>query len=217
MKAIFISDIHSRADLVSAVAERVKRRGIGLAVICGDITNEGSKAIAEEILGFLDFRRVLAVPGNMDSKEVLELLEREDANLHKKCVNVEGISFIGLGGAKPVNTFYRFNLGELEAQKYLEKLFTGVQGKIVLVSHSPPAGTAISTTHAGIDLGVCAIKTAIEKFQPEFCVCGHVHEAKGETVIGKTRCINIGALIDGNAVIIDFDSGKLEWIDLNDE
>ena len=38
-----------------------------------------------------------------------------------------------------------------------------------------------------------AVREAIERFQPDLALCGHVHEAEGiEEKIGKTKLINVG-------------------------
>lgn len=41
--------------------------------------------------------------------------------------------------------------------------------------------------------GSVAIRTAVEKYQPLVHLCGHIHESKGATKIGKTLVINPGS------------------------
>ncbi|MFH1224450.1 MAG: metallophosphoesterase [Candidatus Diapherotrites archaeon] len=231
MKVVFVADAHSDIAAAERLRDKllhnhnraagkgnvgIKAGNVDLVVVAGDFTKEGSAKVAAEILDALSFARVLAVPGNMDSREVIGLLNEGGVNLHKETVEVGGFVFAGLGGAKPVNTYYRVNTGELEAEKYLAKMLEGCEGKrTVLVAHSPPFGTSLSRTAAGHDLGMRAIRGAIEKFTPLLFVCGHVHEAKGSEMLGETLCINTGALKDGNAVMVELEEGKkpkVEWI-----
>lgn len=224
MKVLFVADIHSDIAAVQRLRDRLLhnqngeagKSGIDLIVVAGDFTKEGSATVAGEILDVLSFARVLAVPGNMDSGEVIRLLNDRGVNLHKETLEVGDFVFAGLGGAKPVNTYYRVNTGELEADKYLAKMLSGTNPKrTVLVAHSPPFGTSLSRTASGQDLGIRAVRNAIEKFMPLLFVCGHVHEAKGKGMLGETLCINTGALKDGNAVMAELEKGKkpkVDWI-----
>jgi Icc-related predicted phosphoesterase len=44
-----------------------------------------------------------------------------------------------------------------------------------------------------IGAGSTAIRRAIEKYQPLVDLCGHIHESRGTTKIGKTLVINPGS------------------------
>jgi Icc-related predicted phosphoesterase len=62
--------------------------------------------------------------------------------------------------------------------------------KKIMVSHIHAAGTKSELSGvAGSD----ALRAAIEKFQPDIFLSGHIHEAEGiEEKIGKTKVINVG-------------------------
>jgi hypothetical protein len=46
---------------------------------------------------------------------------------------------------------------------------------------------------SGVHAGSAAVRDFIEKYQPEYFFCGHIHEAQGvEIVMGKTRARNVG-------------------------
>ncbi|MFH1256158.1 MAG: metallophosphoesterase [Candidatus Diapherotrites archaeon] len=210
----FASDAHSSTGKAESLGEKLLARGIGVLFYCGDFTNEGSTRLAGEILDAFKGLKVHAVPGNMDSKEIIELLEKRGESIHRKKIELGGYTFIGLGGAKPVHTFYRVNLGELEAKKCLEKLMDGADArKTVIVTHCPPSKCdGLSKTHSGIDLGLDALREMIGEKQPLLSVFCHVHESMGEAFIGKTKCVNTGALREGNAVIVDLLSLETEWL-----
>ncbi|MCX8158286.1 MAG: metallophosphoesterase family protein [Candidatus Diapherotrites archaeon] len=217
MRILAISDIHSNINKVRALRRRFNGE-IDLVVFSGDITNECSIEVAKDILKELSFAKVFVVPGNMDDELILNLFEKEGVCLHKKVESYNGYSFIGLGGAKPINTLYKLNLSELEAKKYLKKLSLGLDSKkTIIVTHSPPYNTRISKTYSNVDLGLKELRSFIENFQPLVVLSGHVHEAKGFDNIGKTICINPGPLKDGNFCLLNisdkgvfFESGLIE-------
>ncbi len=206
MKVLFIADAHSNLQSARKLREKFCDMDIDLIAIAGDITQEGRAEIAEGILNELDFAgKIIAVPGNMDGKEVVELLEKKGMLLHKRKIEFGGYTFVGLGGAIPYNTFYRFNLGDLEARKVLNELLSGTDPKkTILITHSPPYNTKIDLADFGVHLGCREINKAIEKFHPLLHICAHVHEAKGEIEIGKTKSINVGPLKEGNALLAEF-------------
>ena len=59
-----------------------------------------------------------------------------------------------------------------------------------MVTHMHAQGT--KSEFSGIE-GSRSIRRAIEKFQPDFLIHSHIHEAEGiEEKIGKTKVINVG-------------------------
>ncbi|MBU0661972.1 metallophosphoesterase [Candidatus Micrarchaeota archaeon] len=224
MHAVFIADVHADIAAVGRLAEWLihNNKKPDVIAIAGDLTQEGSEKVAGEVIDLLEKTgaRVLAVPGNMDSGGIIEMLGKRGAGIHLARAEVAGFAFAGLGGAKPANTYYRINMGELEAKKRLDAMLKGCNPKrTVIVSHCPPYGTALSKTGAGIDLGLRALRDAIEKFMPLMCVCGHVHEAKGSEMLGETLCINTGPLKHGSAAAVELMPGKkpkVEWIELGE-
>ncbi|MBI2529889.1 MAG: metallophosphoesterase family protein [Candidatus Diapherotrites archaeon] len=213
MKVLFIADAHSNALAARRLKEKFSGAGIGLIAIAGDITDDGMAESAERVLNELDFaEKIIAVPGNMDGKQVVELLEKKGILLHKRKIEFGGYAFIGLGGAIPYHTFYKFSLGDLEAKKVLNGLLPGTNPKkTILVTHSPPYNVKIDLAGFGVHLGCREISRAIEKFQPLLHICAHVHEAKGEIEIGKTKSINVGPLKEGNALLAEL-NGKMKLL-----
>ena len=73
-------------------------------------------------------------------------------------------------------------------------MFSGLS-PLVLVWHAPPANTALDKTADGIHVGSRAIREFIDKHQPKYFFCGHIHEAAGvEVQIGKTKARNVGRM-----------------------
>ncbi|HEY6393331.1 MAG TPA: metallophosphoesterase, partial [Bryobacteraceae bacterium] len=70
--------------------------------------------------------------------------------------------------------------------------FAGID-PLVLICHTPPVGTKLDKAGADRHFGSKAVRDFIERNQPAYFYCGHVHEAAGrEDTIGKTRGWNVG-------------------------
>jgi hypothetical protein len=209
MRLLAVSDIHSHISAVKKLKEVYSKQKIDLIVVCGDFTRYGPKESTEEILNELNFARILAVPGNLDTKGVIEALEEKNVSLHGKTVEVKGINFTGFGGSTGVMGEIKFS--EEEIRKALRGLMEKGK-KTVLVTHTPPFGTEIDKTNAGVHIGSKTVREVIEEFQPLLSLSGHCHEAAGKTVIGKTLCINTGALMYGTGIEAEINENQeIEW------
>ena len=63
----------------------------------------------------------------------------------------------------------------------------------MLICHAPPYGTALDRVRAGLHAGSTAVRDFIDKYQPDYFFCGHIHEAEGvEIAMGRTRARNVG-------------------------
>lgn len=69
----------------------------------------------------------------------------------------------------------------------------------ILVSHSPPQYIRDRVTPDGPPNGLPSLTEYIKQHQPLLVACGHIHEAKGITVAGRTRVFNAA----GEFVMID--------------
>lgn len=207
MRLFVVSDIHGSIEELLELAKKAEKADLVIAL--GDFEGAREAEEVEKIASELK-AKFFAVPGNMDGERVLEYLEEKKASLHKKKTYFQGYCFAGLGGGKPVHTFYRCNIGELEARKVLEEILRGEKReKTIIVSHSPPAGR-LGKASNGSELGLKALRERIEEFQPLLVLCGHVHESSGTEKIGKTIVLNVGAVKDGNAATVEIDGEKLE-------
>ena len=98
---------------------------------------------------------------------------------------------------------------EEQIEKALEKVLDQKE-KTILLTHLPPKNTKIDRAHGMILAGSKAVRGAIEKNQPILHLCGHIHEASGEDKIGKTISINIGAVKEGKALILNIEE-EITW------
>jgi hypothetical protein len=169
-------------------------------IISGDITNYGNRKAAREIITTVRMvnDRILALPGNLDNTDVADYLAEEGISLHGRGRLFDGVGIFGVGGSNhtPFNTPIEYS--EEELRFLLEQGYkqTKTAPHHILVSHTPPLRTKADRIRSGVHVGSKAVRTFIEKHQPAFCLCGHIHEARSCDRIGKTRIINPGMIRD---------------------
>lgn len=223
MKIIAFGDIHM------ATAQAASIPGIteaDLILLNGDLTNYGStsdaKNVLDEILSLNP--KVLAQFGNMDGPDINDYLEKLDMNLHGQARLIQGeVCLIGVGGSNftPFNTpselpeeeiFQLASQAFKQAGEYISLAEPLHNKKIptILISHVPPFDTKIDSLHSGKHVGSRAIRTIIEKHQPDLCISGHIHEAKGQDMIFNTPVYNPGMLRLGGWVTIDITQSQLK-------
>ncbi|MEK6972777.1 MAG: metallophosphoesterase [archaeon] len=203
MKILALSDIHNEIPLVDKLLWNIAKKDIDLIIICGDITNYGPKDYAERILDKLSFTRVLAIPGNLDLNEIATLLDTRSISLHNKKIKLNGFNFVGYGGGLLGNVGVILNMEE-KVKRDLAKL---VDNKTILVTHLPPINSLLDNVN-GKHIGSKAVREIIESKKPFLHLCGHAHESANEEKIKETTSINVGALKDGTASLVEIDDKK---------
>lgn len=210
MKFLALSDFHGDYSKVEALKQCAGK--VDAVLITGDITNFGPAEKALEFINMFDVP-VLAVPGNCDPVDILEVLDGSKAiNMYESCHTIGDVNFIGLGGsnATPFNT--PFELTDEYIEQSLEKMLNEYSGnRNVLVCHAPPYGYSdeLPMGHVG--------SQAIAKFVNRFdlVVCGHIHEARGITTAGNTIVVNVGEASKGyGALITTNDNVSVELIEV---
>lgn len=189
MKLLIFSDIHTdwkrlerllamEADLYIAAGDQATwSRGLDR---CGEIL----AARAE---------KVYVLPGNHESAAQIEEMCRRFGlhNFHEGRLELGQWHVAGLGYSNPTP----FDTpGEYTEQQIAEKLqpFAGFK-PLVLVCHAPPYGTALDQIRPGQHAGSRSVREFIEKHQPAWFFCGHIHEAEGKAIeMGATRARNVG-------------------------
>ena len=204
MKIIAISDIHMDLSNLPKIYDEVS--SADLLIVTGDFTNYGGKREALNILEPLKKvnPNILAVHGNLDKPEVLELLEEEGISIHGKGVVLKNglVGIFGVGGSNktPFNTPSEYS--EAEIKQLLMQGYTQVKdAKIkIMVPHMPPANTKLDVIKGGMHVGSEAVRSFITTYSPNLVLTGHIHEARGEDSIGLTKIINIGPFREGGYV-----------------
>ncbi len=222
MQIIAFGDIHMATAVVPGIPGI---KDADLVLLNGDLTNYGGAADAKKVLD--DIMRVntkvLAQFGNLDKGEVNEYLEKLAINLHGQARLVQGeVCLIGIGGSNftPFHTPSEMSekqllhLGHQAFHQGLEYIALAQplhkrKIPVILLSHVPPSNTRVDTLHNGRHVGSKAIRTIIEQYQPELCITGHIHEAKGYDRIDATPVYNHGMLRQGGWVRIALQQSEL--------
>ncbi len=199
MKIIALPDLHGHKQNLPELGPALSK--VDLVILAGDLTTAGpvsdAEAIIQEIRNYNE--NILAVPGNMDRGDIEAYLTREGINLNHQHRVIDGLAFIGMGGALrgPVKTPNEVTEEDLE--KHFQEAVSGLDPKLlqVLVCHQPPADTKNDLARTQAHVGSQAVRKFIEAQQPLICFTGHIHEATGVDRIGKTQVINPGPLWQG--------------------
>ena len=100
---------------------------------------------------------------------------------------IADLTVAGIGGAGPARFGFPYEWGEDEIRA------RSVPDCDVLLTHCPPALSALGRTASGSDAGSLAIRERAIRHHGVL-VCGHIHEAAGVERIGDCLCLNVGGL-----------------------
>jgi len=224
MRILAFGDVHMSAQQCRRLPDAGKA---DLVLVIGDLTNFGRKPDARIVLDELLSvnSRLLGVIGNLDHYEINDYLDQLDMNLHGQARIVDGkIHVMGAGGSNitPFGTPTEFSeneITEILMRGYRQTEEFGSLAPLsnrkmptILVSHVPPRNTRVDRLTNGQHVGSTAVRAFIETYQPEICLTGHIHEARGEDRIGKTHIINPGMFHKGGWVEITLNHTTLTAI-----
>jgi Icc-related predicted phosphoesterase len=101
-------------------------------------------------------------------------------------MEIAGYHVAGLGYSNPTPFDTPGEYSEAELTERLNR-FSGLH-PLVLICHTPPKGTALDRAGEGKHFGSVAIGQFIEREQPRYFFCGHIHEAAGQhALLGRTE------------------------------
>jgi uncharacterized protein len=209
MTILCISDMHGDA---AGLRDMLPILGtVDAVVLPGDITHLGGRAEAEAILSPLVASgvRCIGVAGNMDRDGVRGFLAEKGIDIHCRGLIVDGVGFQGLGGGTPSPFHSPWELGPEEAVRCLaagREMIKDAPFK-VLVSHAPPRNTRIDTTFAHLHVGSDPVREHILSGSVNLCICGHIHEARGEDSLGGVPCVNVGMFKNGHYALVTIEDG----------
>jgi uncharacterized protein len=212
MKIVSFGDVHMATHNLTRMGEVLS--DTDLIILSGDLTNFGGISDAGKVLD--DVRRVcphvLALPGNLDRREVTSFLEDEGIALHGQGVVVNGVGIFGCGGSNitPFNT--PTELTEDEIYETLKRGYKAVQERrpLLMVCHPPPYQTKCDRLIGGKSVGSTAARRFIEEVKPDLCISGHIHESAATDLIGPTMVINAGPFKGGGYIVVRSDGQRLE-------
>jgi len=224
MDIIIFSDIHGDVENLLTYFDKIKELKFDVIVCPGDFTDintskgftqeDITKLIINELKGLK--KPILAVPGNVDTKDIINILEKEGISIHGKGMVIDNFGFYGYGGAKtPFGTNIEpteeeLKIGLKNAWKDVEKMKYKIQ-----VTHNPPFGTRLDMLQSGVFVGSSVIRGFIEFYEPIVAISAHIHEAKGTDYIKKTFLINSGRFPEGYFGLVNIDNGSVKGKVLN--
>ena len=189
MKLLIFSDVHNdwktleellgvQADYYIAAGDQVTwARGFDR---CGEILARRAA-------------QVYVLPGNHESSEdVANMCARFGLhNFHERHIQVGRWHVAGLGYSSPTPFETPGEYSEPQLAARLAKF--AEFDPLVLICHAPPYGTELDRIRPGLHAGSRAVREFIEKSQPHYFFCGHIHEAEGAEIrIGRTVARNVG-------------------------
>jgi len=187
-KILAAGDFHGDSKATKKLAEKAEKENVDLVILTGDIT--GFVETENLLKPFLKKgKKVVFVPGNWETSETADFLSKFYGvkNIGEHYVKYKDIGIFGIGSPD-----WEMNLNEKKAFNKLKKDFEKIKDleKKIMVSHLHAAGT--KSEFSGIP-GSKALRKAIEEFQPDLFIAGHIHEAEGlSEKIGKTKVMNVG-------------------------
>lgn len=208
---IALGDIHDDMTQFARIPELPEADGI---IVTGDMTVAGGiKQVERVLLAIHEVNpHIYAQIGNMDRMEVTEWLEEKGWNIHAVVRELApGIAIFGVGASTftPFGTPSEFPESHFAA--WLSECWKRARHwpQNILISHNPPKDTTCDILPGGMHVGSTAVREFIEENQPDICICGHIHEAKGLDRIGRTVVINPGNFGAGGYAVLRSNEGKL--------
>jgi Icc-related predicted phosphoesterase len=168
-------------------------------------------------------------PGNDDQFEVDEIISsaKRVRLAEGKVVEFGDFQMVSTGWSNrtPWDTYREEDEEDLAARlKKMTDQVTAPPEKTIYNFHCPPYGSGLDDApeltedlrpkHGGrsiVPVGSKAVREAIEEGQPTLALHGHIHEAKGNTRIGNTLCINPGSSYEQGQLlgaVVNLDGGK---------
>lgn len=204
-----MADIHGDLPKLYRLVDSLEEKPDAV-VVAGDLTPFGPAELVPDVKSALDQLSdyVFMIPGNEDTRDVRDKMEELDLNMHGKKLRVKDTTLVGFEGARWVES------GDEVFMKYdpVHEVLKESRGRTALVTHVPPFDTEADRLWTGHHVGSPFLRSLIEDYQPDFVICGHIHESRGRDRLGKTEVINTGALADGYAAWIDTETGTTRFL-----
>ena len=189
MKLLIFSDIHSNHKAL----ERLMATEADYYFAAGDLVNWARGLDQCGKIMQPRGERVYVLPGNHESAPQIAAFCAEFGfhNFHEQTMRIGQHHVAGLGYSSPTP----FNTpGEYSEAELAERLarFESLN-PLVLICHAPPHGTPLDRVRDGVHAGSRSIRDFVDRRQPDYLFCGHIHETEGvEIALGKTKAVNVG-------------------------
>jgi Icc-related predicted phosphoesterase len=196
IECAIVGDVHANFAAIDAILSDLARAPVDLILLVGDLSWNPPWP---ERMDHLDRQRrscievvdrfaaagvpVRWVPGNHDPWDI-----EDPRNVDRRLHTVAGLRVYGIGGAGPEKFGLPYEWDEADIDALT------VPASDVLLCHAPPRHTALDALADNRGpAGSAAILRHIEAHDGLFA-CGHIHEGRGIERIGRSLCVNAGAL-----------------------
>jgi len=193
VKILIFSDIHG--DL--RALDKITAQPADIYIANGDLSTFGRSldrcGEALESLG----ERLWVLPGNHETQDETSAFCKKFGfvDFHRQVQSLPSASgatqWAGLGysNVTPFRTPGEYSEDEISAAL---APFDALK-PLYLVVHFPPKDTALDEFAPGKHAGSPTLRAWVERVQPLYLFCGHIHEAAGRfDRIGATQCFNVG-------------------------
>lgn len=205
MRIAYVVDVHGRFE---RVVELVRSLGaVEAIVVGGDLTNAG---VPDDVERALELWRplaptLLAVAGNMDSPAIDARLTELGVSLDGRGVVLGDVGLHGVSASGPTPLSTPYELPDEELGRRAERGARDVADCRIRIfcPHSPPRGTACDRLASGAHVGSESLRAFVEREQPDLVLCGHIHESRGEDVLGRTKVVNPGPAASGHCALVE--------------
>jgi Icc-related predicted phosphoesterase len=189
MKILIFSDIHGDFRAL----ERIVAQPTDVYISVGDLSNfgKGLDRCAAVLSGLGE--RLWVLPGNHETQEENAAFCKQHGfvDFHRQVRSLGSTHWAGLGYSNitPFNTPGEYSEEEIAiALAAFDNL-----SSLYLVVHFPPQGTKLDEFAPGKHAGSPTLRKWVERAQPKYLFCGHIHETAGlSDLIGATQCFNVG-------------------------
>lgn len=193
MKILAFSDLHGNAKAAKTIV--AASAAADLVIAAGDFCNF-QMSLPESLALLTEIPcPILAVSGNHETVETLTAAAPPQMTvLHGQSTEIGRLTIFGLGYGIPgqPTQSWSADLTEQQATEYFDECATAD----IIISHSPPKNLA-DRIYTGAHVGSTALRTATERLKPRYLLCGHIHEAWGQTgAIGETLVHNLGPTVN---------------------
>jgi Icc-related predicted phosphoesterase len=206
MRLLAITDLHGVRKALERILSHAGQ--VDAVLLGGDITHFGTADEAEEMVGVAvaSGATVLAVAGNCDSGPIDERLAQMGVSVHARGVVLGDVGLHGLSAIPPWKG-RMYQLTEEELGAALEAGYAQAAGarEHCVLAHVPPHGLSVDRMFLGWHVGSKALRAFIDERQPALVLCGHIHEARGVTRLGRTTVVNCGHGARGHYAVVDVD------------
>lgn len=195
MKILAFTDLHASITELKKIEGKIKKYNPEAIFCCGDFTifEQNIEAVLRKLdaLGL----PVYLIHGNHEMDAVVKKLCTKTKNVqfvHNKIFPLGDYTVVAHGGGG----FYgRGKLaGDKEFEEFVKKNKDKITGKIILLTHAPPANSALDYIDWMDDhVGCKSYMDFIKENKPVLALSGHIHETFGIIQkLGKTTLCNPG-------------------------